>query len=240
MKYILTLAATILLFTFSKAQQANLTGTWKITNFKYGDNAESTDKDSRIKKYKLYTPTHFAVIETDSVTKITTTSIFGTYSIKDSIYTEHILNVNRESAAMIGMSFNFTIHFEGPDKLRQTGAFNGMKSAELWTRLTDPGNAGQLLQGKSTLTWNQIADGEVKSPLYFINDGGKNIALKKISISPLQIIKQNQIASLEVVKGQNALDLFGEQAKNGAIIITLKEGALEQVQNALKAHKAID
>ena len=39
----------------------------------------------------------------------------------------------------------------------------------------------------------------------------------------LNAINLNSIASMEVVKGQKALDIFGEKGNNGAIIITSKK-----------------
>lgn len=90
---------------------------------------------SNFKRYKIFTPTHFTVINVDSKTNITTTSIFGTYTLSENNYTEKILHVNKESSKMIGSEFTFQLKFQGSDLLSQVGGFNGMKTDETWSRI---------------------------------------------------------------------------------------------------------
>jgi hypothetical protein len=221
MKRILTLTAALFILCSVQAQDfSKLIGTWKIKKFQYDSQSDNAEWHNAVKKYKSYTPTHFTVTEVNLATNVTTTSIFGTYDIKDGVYTEHILHVNKESAPMIGQSFYFALTFEGDDKIRTTGSFNGMKTSELWERV-----------GKNDTPISSI------SPLYVIDNGDKYISLKfeNTKESPLTLIPQNDILSIEVIKNTNATSLFKERGKNGVIILTLKE---ETVQETLKLLKS--
>lgn len=230
MKYLFALAVVLCLFTNVRGQQPTptISGTWEIKNFTYGDNPNNNEQNTKFKKYKSFTPTHFTVIEIDPNTNITTTSIFGTYTITNGIYTEKILNVNRESSGMIGQTFSFTIVFEGEDKMMQTGSFNGMKTSELWVRVHSADNISM--------------QAPQKKPLYIINTPDKKIPLKidSTSVSPLEAIDQARIASIEVLKNEKAVQLYGEKAKNGVIIITLKEQDLDEVLKKLKEQHLIE
>lgn len=136
MKSILTLATALLLFLNVQGQDVKkLQGTWEIKNFQYSNNKNNNEKNTPFRKYKTYTPTNFIVTEIDTRTNVITTSIYGTYTIKDGIYTEKIQNVTQKSAGMIGHSFSFTVAFENDDKIYLTGSFNGMKTSELWVRV---------------------------------------------------------------------------------------------------------
>ena len=238
MKRILTLATLLLLFFNVQAQDNNkLLGTWEIKNFQYSDNSNNNEKNTPFRKYKSYTPTNFIVTEINSQTNITTTSIFGTYEIKDGIYTEKILSVNRESAGMIGLTFSFTLTFEDNDKMYSTGSFNGMKTAELWYRVKNRADIELSMPSKGP---ELGLNGQVKEknpPLFVIKNGDKYINLKlgNEQQTPLRIIEQNDIASIEVVKNQTALSLFGDSGKDGVVIISLKEGKLAPTLEVLKS-----
>jgi hypothetical protein len=144
MKRILTLAAALFLFLNVQGQDAKkLLGTWEIKSFQYSDDPNNNEKNTPFRKYKTYSPTNFIVTEIDNRTNITTTSIFGTYEIKDGIYTENIRSVSSKSAGMIGHSFSFTLAFEDNDKFLSTGSFNGMKTSELWVRVKNDNETGQ-------------------------------------------------------------------------------------------------
>lgn len=60
--------------------------------------------------------------------------------------------------------------------------------------------------------------GVASSPMYII-DGKKQ---DKSNTSPLKDLDQNDIASIEVLKDATANDLYGDEGKNGVIIITTK------------------
>lgn len=236
MKRILTLAATLFLFLQVQAQDVKkLLGTWEIKNFQYSNDANNNEKNTPFRKYKSYTPTNFIVTEIDNRSNITTTSILGTYEIKDGIYTEKVISVNRESAGMIGRTFSFTLTFEDDDKMYSTGSFNGMKTSELWVRVKSGAHTDILLQGKGDGPMLETAFKEVRIPLYVIKNGSKYTTLKTETGSVLHQIGQNEIATIEVIKNETALRLFGEAGKNGVVIIGLKEGRLEPVLKVLKS-----
>lgn len=230
MKHLFALSIILCLFINVRAQQpiSTLSGTWEIKNFIYGNNPNNNEQNTKFKKYKSFTPTHFSVIEVDPKTNITTTSIFGTYTITKGLYIEKILNVNRESSGMIGQTFSFTVTFEGDDKMIQTGSFNGMKTSELWERVKP--NDGRVEQTQN------------KTPLFIINTPTKKIPLKADSAmtSPLKAIYQNQIASIEVIKNETAIQLYGEKAKDGVVIITINEQDLDTVLKKLKEEHMIE
>ncbi|WP_214225985.1 hypothetical protein [Pedobacter sp. B4-66] len=230
MKHLFALSIVLCLFINVRAQQptSTLSGTWEIKNFIYGNNPNNNEQNTKFKKYKSFTPTHFTVIEVDPKTNITTTSIFGTYTIVSGVYTEKILNVNRESSVMIGQTFSFTIAFEGDDKMIQTGAFNGMKTSELWVRVK--------------ATDGSIEQTQKKTPLFVINTPGIKIPLKIDSAmgSPFKTILQDQISSIEVIKNETAIQLYGEKAKDGVVIITIKEQDLDKVLKKLKEDHIIE
>jgi hypothetical protein len=216
MKRLLTLTVIILAFISLYAQTPNtLTGTWQIKSFQYGENPDANERNYRFKKYKSFTPTHFTVTEVDSASGITTTSIFGSYKLDIGKYAEKILHVNKESAGMIGQIFTFTLTLDGDNIMRTSGSFNGMKTTELWTRVpaTDIDIAAR------------------KIPLYVLNKGAERIILTAVedAVSPLSVIQQDHIASLEVLKDKSATDLFQDKGKHGVILITVKDENLEEV-----------
>ncbi|WP_088341732.1 M56 family metallopeptidase [Robiginitalea sediminis] len=55
-----------------------------------------------------------------------------------------------------------------------------------------------------------------KDPLVFI-DG------KKANMKKMKALKQDQIASIEIMKGQKAIDQYGKKAEDGVILITTKK-----------------
>lgn len=244
MKRVLMLTTAVLLIVSAQAQDLNkILGTWEIKSFKYGDHPNNNEYHTRFKKYKSYTPTHFIVIEIDARTNVTTTSIFGNYEIKDGIYTESILNVNRESAGMMGQKFSFTLDFEGTDKMHSTGSFNGMKSSELWVRVSNS-NLEKLLQGgkqtessKAELILPGVVDSAATTPLYVLRGAGKTAILKKKQgrQSPLSLIPQGDIATIEVLKNATAIELYKEPGRYGVIIIGLKDEKMEEVLESLKS-----
>lgn len=236
MKRLLTIAAALLLFLNVQAQDAKkLIGTWQIKNFQYSNDVRNNENNTPFRKYKTYTTTNFVVTEIDNRTNITTTSIFGTYNIKDGVYKEKILSVNRESAGMIGQTFSFTLTFEGNDQMYSTGSFNGMKTSELWTRIKNGGETDLLVKGVGPSMMNGVAK-EVKIPLSVIKNGDKYIILKSDNDKELVLkqIDQNDIQTIQVLKDESATQAFGESGKNGVIILGLKEGRLAPVLEYLK------
>lgn len=55
-----------------------------------------------------------------------------------------------------------------------------------------------------------------KEPLYIVNG-------QKVSSDILETINPNMIESVNVLKGENAVKQYGEEAREGAIIVTLKK-----------------
>lgn len=82
-----------------------------------------------------------------------------------------------------------------------------------------PAYATSVQSGKGTVTIvseNEFDD----APLYVIKKKGEDIF---IPASEVKDIDPKDIESLSVFKGKSATNLYGHKAKNGAIIITLKE-----------------
>jgi TonB-dependent SusC/RagA subfamily outer membrane receptor len=229
MKYLLTLALSVCLFVSAHGQdQANLLqGTWKIKSFNY-DGKQNTSEKFPTSRYKLYTPTHFAVIEIDTASGQVTTSILGTYQITDGVYSETILNVNKASAFMIGKTFSFKLTSDAPESLTYVGSFNGINSTEVWEKVTKIPS---------------VKTRSASSPLYVLQNGTERIVLKNISEndnSPLKLIAQESIASIEVLKDATATELYGPAGKNGVIVITVTETERANTVKKLKAAGLID
>ncbi|MGV8878426.1 MAG: hypothetical protein ACOH2A_05290 [Sphingobacteriaceae bacterium] len=234
MKQILLLTTALFWFHNVQGQDVKkLLGTWEIKKFQYSNDANNNKRDTSFRKYKSYTTTNFIVTKIDNRTNITTTSIFGTYEIKDSIYTEKILSVNLESAEMIGLTFSFTLTFENDDIMSAIGSINGMKTSEIWQRLKNNPKPEQLLQGGT----ESLFDGEIKRlkvPLCVIKNGDKYISLKSDPKIVLTLIGPKDIESLQVVKNEAALKLLGEPGRNGVLIVVLRAGKLASVLELLK------
>ncbi|MES2826604.1 MAG: hypothetical protein V4687_00540 [Bacteroidota bacterium] len=225
MKYLLTLAAGICIFFNAQSQELtnNLLGTWQIQKFQYSDHPNNNEKYTGFIKYKSYTPTHFIVTEISKENGTTTTSIFGTYKFQDSVYSETIISVNKESAFMMGKTFSFKLKFDGKDKIALIGGFNNMKTAEYWERA--------------------VTNNALSQPLYVIKAGGKSMQFQApitSENSPLKVIPQESIASIEVLKDETALKLYGEAGRKGVIIVSILETEYANVLKKLKAEGVIN
>ncbi|WP_285010598.1 hypothetical protein [Pedobacter faecalis] len=223
----LTLIALSAVSAYSQSYAELLLGTWKIKKFQYGNHPNNNENHNRFIKYKSYTPTHFIVTEVDSASKVTTTSIFGTYEIKDSTYTETILHVNQESAFMIGKTFSFKLKFDGLDKMTSTGSFNDMATSELWERVVysekDPFGAKR----------DPLAHYR-NQPLYILQVGEVKTKIEPVGdIRPLSRIPQEAISAINVLKDEEAIKAYGESGKYGVIIISILPARQEEVKKLL-------
>ena len=129
MKFSLVILLALTLFSSCKKDSPKqttppLTGTWELIS------ATSTEKDStfstfepRNKMIKIITPTHFAFFNHDlKMGKDSTTAAYsgggGTYTLKDSTYTEHLEYFN--SREWEGHTFEFVVTVKN-DTLTQRG-----------------------------------------------------------------------------------------------------------------------
>jgi len=135
MKYLITLLIACSSF-IAKAQinSNKLIGTWELTEFSYKGNSIVPQLHG-FKRYKSFTPTHFIVTEVNLETNITTTSIFGTYTLTDSTYSEHLLHINRENANMIGGHYAGIIRFDTEDAMAFISMPGGEKMDERWKKV---------------------------------------------------------------------------------------------------------
>ena len=81
------------------------------------------------------------------------------------------------------------------------------------------GNTSLRTDTLSNINYNNlniIKDFKDKNPLYILD--GKPISAKKA-----QQLKQEEIASINVIKGENAIKTYGKQAKNGVVVIISKK-----------------
>ena len=225
MKYLITFILSTCLLVQVNAQEltSRLIGTWQIKSYNY-NGQEHTNKDAPSTKYKSYTPTNFSVLEIDTASGIILTSIFGTYQLKEGVYTETVLSVNKESAGMMGKTFSFKLAFSGLKTLETTGSFNGINSIEVWERVTDR-NSNRILER---------IPGIDSQPLIVLQNASEQFILKPSAEkdeSPLRLIPQDFISSIEVLKDATATTLYGLPGQKGVIVISIIES---QQANVLK------
>jgi TonB-dependent SusC/RagA subfamily outer membrane receptor len=234
MKYLLTFILSTCLLVQVNAQEltSRLIGTWQIKSYNY-NGQEHTNKDAPSTKYKSYTPTNFSGLEIDTASGIILTSIFGTYQLKEGVYTETVLGVNKESAGMMGKTFSFKLAFSGPKTLETIGSFNGINSTEVWERVTDK-NTNRILER---------IPGIDSQPLYVLQNKSERFIIKTSSEnedSPMGLIPQNAIASLEVLKDATATEIYGLAGRKGVIIITIIEAKQANILEKMKSAGLID
>lgn len=85
---------------------------------------------------------------------------------------------------------------------------------------------------------NKDTSGPSQKPLYFIKIQGDNILFK--TLPTLNLIGQEDITSMEVLKDKTTIDTYGEKAKNGVIIISLARGTEILQENKLLDKYNID
>ena len=136
MKFLISLLFTATLFTTCDLNPskptAPLTGTWQLIS------ATSTERDStystfdpKTKMIKIITPTHFAFFNHDlQQGKDSTTAVFvaggGEYTLKDSVYSEHLQYCNYREWEDHKFDFvvdirNDTLTQRGVEKLENLG-----------------------------------------------------------------------------------------------------------------------
>lgn len=76
----------------------------------------------------------------------------------------------------------------------------------------------------SNITIRGIATSNGKSPLYIV-DG------QEVTSSVMSALNPDKIANIKVLKDESSTELYGEKGKNGTILITLKQGTPEVVEN---------
>ena len=73
---------------------------------------------------------------------------------------------------------------------------------------------------------------------YIIKGDNKQTELfdipKETAESTLTSINPKWIKSIDIYKGQKAIDLYGDKGKNGVIIVQLKRGRLEKLPKDIK------
>jgi hypothetical protein len=94
------------------------------------------------------------------------------------------------------------------NKLKEIRTDSDMKSSDLITPINEDPRVVLRVEGKS----------EKENPLFIIIDGEKETKVKSASD-----VNPNSIEKIEVLKGENAKEKYGEGGKNGVVIITLKK-----------------
>lgn len=77
-------------------------------------------------------------------------------------------------------------------------------------------NAGQSSSSASIFNGVNLTG---KEPLYFVSEGQ---TAKEISREEFEKIDSRHIHSVYILRNQNAIDRYGERARYGAIIVTMK------------------
>ncbi|MFD2143938.1 hypothetical protein [Mucilaginibacter antarcticus] len=138
MKYLATLL--IVLSSFVVKAQLNsdkLIGTWELSEFSYNGN-NVVPQIHGIKRYKLYTPTHFTVLEINLQTKVITTSFLGTYTLIDSNYAERII-YSSGPQVKAGGNYLAKVSFDNEDTMVMVAKLNGLPMDERWKKAkSDP------------------------------------------------------------------------------------------------------
>lgn len=83
-----------------------------------------------------------------------------------------------------------------------------------------PSHAAAITQSTKGSVAIQALNGEDDAPLYIIS---KEDSYDIIPSSKMKEIEPKNIESIHVLKGESAINTYGQKAKNGAIVITLKE-----------------
>lgn len=134
MKYLITLLTVLCSLTI-KAQlnSDKLLGTWEMSEYTYRDN-HIVPPLQGFKRYKMYTATNFAVIELNAETKVITHCIFGTYTLIDSTYNEHITNVSAGTRVPVGSNYKAVVKFDNEDSMSMVAILGGSPMDERWKK----------------------------------------------------------------------------------------------------------
>ncbi|MDJ1481370.1 M56 family metallopeptidase [Cytophagaceae bacterium YF14B1] len=142
---------------------------------------------------------------------------YGTTTARDGDFT---LNIHQKKLQMV---------FKHPDYLEmppQTIDLSDQSSAEktIWMKIKPKLNAEASSNRPSTHTTTISTD-----PLYIV-DG------KKVTSADIKKIDRSTIEAIDVLKGQKAIDKYGEEGKNGVVIITLKQGSESKKDSGIEVH----
>tara|TARA_R110002049_G_scaffold301399_1_gene493409 strand:+ start:1710 stop:3188 length:1479 start_codon:yes stop_codon:yes gene_type:complete len=95
-----------------------------------------------------------------------------------------------------------------------------------WPVVYDKARSGDFpaLLRSSIDNGNTLTDSKNMQPPFYIGDTVPLYILdgREISKTELELINPDSIASINVWKGQQAIDVYGEKGKNGVVVITLK------------------
>lgn len=116
----------------SKQIQGPLIGTWKLLQGTVIDKGDTmiTDYTKNVSFIKIINNTHFAFLQHDMNEGKDTTAVFvaggGSYSLKDSLYTEHLQYCSSREWEGNDFSFTITIHNDtliqyGIEKIQSAG-----------------------------------------------------------------------------------------------------------------------
>ena len=201
----------------ASAQIANdIIGTWQLRWLSNGGGPITNV--GNLKRFKMYTPGVFSVIEMLPGNSMITTTLFGRYELKDSLYTEQVFNSNRPNGGLLGGPYDFVLEFRGTDTLFQIGSMNGVKSTECWVRMTGnttDNNAGFL------------------RPLYILENTGEEILS---GVDGISHIPQIAVKSITVVK-EDGVRLYGPRGRAGVIYFKIADDRLEEVLKLIKTAK---
>ncbi|WP_125077630.1 hypothetical protein [Rufibacter latericius] len=119
----------------AQTTSASIMGTWDLSQFTLGDSLPTTPQERGFKRLKIFSTTHFTVLQLDAQTNEILGSLFGTYSLAKGILTESILNVSKNAANMNGKTFTFKVTLSGTGTMNQVGDINGLMTTEKWTKV---------------------------------------------------------------------------------------------------------
>ncbi|WP_210487130.1 hypothetical protein [Rufibacter aurantiacus] len=140
MKNVLTAVFVLMcLFTDAQAQTKSLSlnGTWNLSQLTMGDSLPATPQQKGFIRFKIFSPTHFTVLQMDARTNEILGALFGTYKVANGVLTETILNESNTGLKLVSKTFTFKFKLQPDGTLLQEGDINGTKAKEKWTKFKE-------------------------------------------------------------------------------------------------------
>lgn len=106
--------------------------------------------------------------------------------------------------------------------IRPPEARSGKPGNDTTIRICSPSRAGHLAQNQ---------------PLYVIIYGNKQ--LKTLPSHPVMTFKPNWISKINVLKDEKSIQIYGLAAKNGVIVIEIKDEFIKDFKKLLKKQESI-
>ncbi len=135
-----------------------------------------------------------------------------------------LLNEETTNTSMIGAQMDKVLSIENELKRMQLQTLLALRNelnrdqlALLKSLRKDETTDGLAVQGSELISIRSEGTASKNAPAYYIEQEGKMIRIKNI-----EAIQPSDIQSISVLKGASAVAQFGDEGRNGVILITLK------------------